>query len=72
MSVIDGKYENKTLWSYSDAVKTDRVPGSEAQADAVNEMISLEERIARKLEDYGINIEEVAGLKAVDQEEDKV
>ncbi len=31
--VIDGKYENKTLWSYSDALKTDR---AQTQSDPFN------------------------------------
>ena len=31
--VIDGKYENKTLWSYSDALKTDR---PQTQSDPFN------------------------------------
>jgi hypothetical protein len=35
-------------------------------------MMSLDERIAGKLEEYGINIEEAAGLKAVDLEEEKL
>ncbi len=34
--------------------------------------MTLDERIAAKLEDYGLNIEEAAGLKAIDQEEEKV
>ena len=76
--MVDGKYENKTLWSYSDAVKTD---GNRAQMDPltgamvedpVKEMMSLDERIAGKLEEYGINIEEAAGLKVVDLEEEKL
>jgi hypothetical protein len=34
--------------------------------------MSIDERIASKLEQYGINIEEAAGLKVVDQEEERL
>jgi hypothetical protein len=34
--------------------------------------MNIDERIAEKLEYYGINIEEAAGLKAVDAEEEKL
>ena len=32
VQVVDGKYENKTLWSYSDAVKIDR---TQTQGDSL-------------------------------------
>jgi hypothetical protein len=38
----------------------------------VREFPSLEERITFKLEQYGINIEEAAGLKAIDHEEERL
>ena len=51
MTVVDGKYENKQLWSYSDAVKTDsRTAQAEIELEATKEFISLGERIIAKLE----------------------
>ena len=51
MTVVDGKYENKQLWSYSDAVKTDnRAAQADIEFEAAKEFISLDERIIAKLE----------------------
>ncbi len=65
------KFENKTLWSYSEAVKTDN-HGAEGR-EPEKEFPSLEDRISTKLEEYGIKISEVAGLniQKVDPEEER-
>jgi hypothetical protein len=36
------------------------------ELEAAKEFMSMDERIASKLEQYGINIEEAAGLKVID------
>lgn len=55
------KFENKTLWSYTSAVKTDsgaqRIdPITGEPASATGNIVTLEERIQAKLDEYGVNI----------------
>ena len=65
-----GKFENKQLWSYSDALKSDRPRADEEDLEGIKEF-TLEDRIEKKLRECGINIDEAAGLKTVDQDEEQ-
>ena len=59
------KFENKTLWSYTDAVKLDH-KNTNAEEDMVQAM-PMEERIALKLAEYEINIEEMGLIAPADE-----
>ena len=69
------KYENKTLWSYSEAVKTDQHQGAATTDEGLkntDKILTLDERIEIKLAEYDINVETELGIKEADPEEDKL
>ena len=51
----EAKFENKTLWSYADAYKTDH--RNQEEPGAVSTVLSLDERIQVKLAEYDIDAE---------------
>jgi hypothetical protein len=61
------KFENKTLWSYTNQVKSDKA-FLEDQISA--KPMTLEERIEKKLQEYGVNVEELIP-KQLEKEETK-
>ncbi len=63
------KFENKTLWSYQSAVKTDSSalrldPITGEPETTASKLLTLEERIHAKLEEHGVNILETGLINA--------
>jgi hypothetical protein len=68
------KFENKTLWSYSEAVKNDMHKGAATTDEGLKnneKVLTLDERIQIKLAQYDIDVETELGIKEADPEEDK-
>ncbi len=56
----EAKFENKTLWSYADAYKTDH--RNQEEPGAASTVLSLDERIQVKLAEYDINVQGQLGV----------
>ncbi len=66
----EAKYENKTLWNYADAFKTDHRNNQDDPA-AASTVLSLDERIQIKLAEYDIDAEAQLGVGNQNPEEEK-
>ena len=66
----EAKFENKTLWSYADAYKTDH--RNQEEPGAASTVLSLDERIQVKLAEYDIDAEGQLGVSNQNPEEEKV
>lgn len=66
----EAKYENKTLWSYADAYKTDH--RNQEDPNAASTVLSLDERIQIKLAEFDIDVEAQLGVSNQNPEEEKV
>lgn len=68
------KFENKTLWSYTNAIKVDFKGGridpitGEPVDDQSGGPMTLDERIKNKLEEKGINIQDTGLVGGEDQQ----
>ena len=65
----EAKFENKTLWSYADAYKTDH--RNQEEPGAASTVLSLDERIQVKLTEYDIDAEGQLGVSNQSPEEEK-
>lgn len=65
----EAKFENKTLWSYADAYKTDH--RNQEEPGAASTVLSLDERIQVKLAEYDIDAEGQLGVSNQNPEEEK-
>ena len=65
----EAKFENKTLWSYADAYKTDH--RNQEEPGAASTVLSLDERIQLKLAEYDIDAEGQLGVSNQNPEEEK-
>lgn len=63
----EAKFENKTLWSYADAYKTDH--RNQEEPGAASAALSLDERIQIKLAEYDIDVQGQLGVTQNPEEE---